>query len=57
VDADARQAASDLAKRAIEQAGKKPSVLYVNNRLEGNSLGTIMAVLANLGLLPPESSS
>ena len=53
VDADARQAASDLAKRAMEQPGKKPSVLYVNNRLEGNSLGTIMAILTNLGLLPP----
>ena len=55
IDADARQAASDLAKRAIEQAGKRPSVLYVNNRLEGNSLGTIMAILAHLGLVPPKS--
>lgn len=57
VDADARQAASDLAQRAIARAGKKPSVLYVNNRLEGNSLGTIIAVLANLGLLPPKTAN
>ncbi len=56
VDVDARQAAADLVERSLARVAARPSVLYVNNRLEGNALGTIVAVLQELGLLPTSAS-
>ena len=50
-DPAARQAAVDLIQGALRDMAVKPSVLYVNNRLEGNALETIMAVLTTLGLV------
>ncbi|MGV3757826.1 MAG: hypothetical protein ACO1QS_20790 [Verrucomicrobiota bacterium] len=40
---EARQAAADLIKRMKER--KKKAFIYVNNRLEGNALRTIKAVI------------
>ena len=40
---EARQAAADLIKRMKEKSKKK--FIYVNNRLEGNALRTIKAVV------------
>jgi len=40
---EARQAAADLVKRMKEK--KRNAFVYVNNRLEGNALRTIQAVL------------
>ncbi len=51
VDEDARQAGAEILRRSFEVGSAKPTVVYVNNRLEGNSLGTIMAMLEKLGLL------
>lgn len=54
VNEEARQAAAKLIEMRMEAAHKvKPrrTFLYVNNRLEGNSLNTIVAVLQRAGLL------
>ncbi len=54
VNEEARRAASELARMRAEASAQrktKPSFLFVNNRLEGNALNTIAAILQNLGLL------
>lgn len=51
-DEDARGAAARLVERQLTRAAARPSVLYVNDRLEGNALGTIVSVLKLAGLLP-----
>ena len=43
-DPDAREAGKALIAKA-KQMGKRPSFIYVNNRLEGNALATIAAML------------
>lgn len=43
-DADARAAGRGLIAKAVE-TGKRPSFIYVNNRLEGNAPATIEAML------------
>lgn len=51
---EARAAAEELIKRRleVERGGKtKGSFVFVNNRLEGNALFTIVAVLKRLGAL------
>ena len=56
INEEARHAAAVLARLRMEAARQKPtkpSFLLVNNRLEGNALFTIMAVLERIGLLPP----
>ncbi len=53
---EARQAMASLVRIRLEAATEKvrrPSFVLVNNRLEGNALLTILAVLADLGLVPP----
>lgn len=50
-DEDARRAAVELMEKSLAHAAARPSVLYVNNRLEGNALGTITAILEKLDLL------
>ncbi|MEO6785176.1 MAG: hypothetical protein ABI318_03495 [Chthoniobacteraceae bacterium] len=42
-DAIAREAGKALIAKAKQ--GKRPSFIYVNNRLEGNALSTISAML------------
>jgi len=53
VNEEARVAAADLIQSQIAK-GKdpsiKPSFLFINNRLEGNALHTVIAILAKLGL-------
>lgn len=54
VNEEARAAAAELLRMRIAAAktGRtKPSFVFVNNRLEGNALLTIMAVLDRLGLM------
>jgi uncharacterized protein YecE (DUF72 family) len=56
VNEDARAAAAEVIRQRLNDAqrGKtRPSFLFVNNRLEGNALFTILAVLTNLGLIEP----
>jgi hypothetical protein len=45
-DADARAAGRALIAKAAE-VSKRPSFIYVNNRLEGNALATIDALIAD----------
>jgi hypothetical protein len=62
---DTRKAAAKLIDYALKQEKKKdPSrpkaFIYVNNRLEGNALLTLAAILASLGIefpLPPDAAS
>ena len=49
MDPDARHAGVELINTTLASAAARPSVIYVNNRLEGNALGTIMAILEKLG--------
>jgi hypothetical protein len=44
-DPDARAAGKALIAKA-KQVSKRPSFIYVNNRLEGNALNTIQAMTA-----------
>jgi uncharacterized protein YecE (DUF72 family) len=46
---DARTAGAELIKRALIKAALRKLFLYVNNRLEGNALLTIMAMLEAAG--------
>lgn len=53
---EARQVAAEIIEsraRAAELQKTLPSFLFVNNRLEGNALLTMLAVLMHLGLLKP----
>jgi uncharacterized protein YecE (DUF72 family) len=50
IDDDARQAGADMIKDLVKTA-TQPSFLFVNNRLEGNALNTIAAMLERAGLL------
>lgn len=57
---EARRVAAEIARsraQAAEASKTLPSFLFVNNRLEGNALITMLAVLTHLGLLklPPAS--
>jgi hypothetical protein len=45
-----RSAASSLIRKLAEKPKGRRSFLYVNNRLEGNALSTIAAILALLAL-------
>ena len=54
INTEARTAAADLARmrlKAREERSTRPSFIFINNRLEGNALLTIMGILQNLGLL------
>ena len=58
INDEARQAAAQLTRMRTEAAAKassqtkvRPSFLFINNRLEGNALHTIAAILQKLGLL------
>ena len=54
---EARAAAMALITRRLEVARTRltrPSFLFVNNRLEGNALYTILALLQSLGMLPKD---
>jgi uncharacterized protein YecE (DUF72 family) len=54
INEEARQAAARLIEMRMEAAQhgrQRASFIYVNNRLEGNSLNTVIAVLQRLGLL------
>lgn len=60
INEEARTAATQLIEMRMEAAAQgKPrkSFIYVNNRLEGSSLNTIVAVLERVGLLPSSESS
>ena len=48
---DTRHAAAKLIDSLRNQAGGRKSYLYVNNRLEGNALGTIAAILELLAAM------
>ena len=52
---EARQAGFQLIARALQAKGRRKLFLYVNNRLEGNALETIHAMIKLLELsgLPP----
>lgn len=53
---EARSAAAALVQRGVDAAKNRrtrPTYLFFNNRLEGNSLFTICAVLEKLGLIAP----
>lgn len=45
VNAEARQAGADLIKEGKANAKKRKTLIFVNNRLEGNALETIAAML------------
>ncbi len=47
INADARAAGAKLIAQGKATAGKKKTYIYVNNRLEGNALETIDAMLAD----------
>ena len=49
VNPEARAAGAKLIRRAVASAGRTRALLYVNNRLEGNSLQTIAAMLEQAG--------
>ncbi|NIP95765.1 MAG: DUF72 domain-containing protein, partial [Akkermansiaceae bacterium] len=49
---DVRDAAARLVQRLAHQPGNRRSYLYVNNRLEGNALATIAAILDLLSSRP-----
>jgi uncharacterized protein YecE (DUF72 family) len=54
INEEARRAATELALmrlKAREEHRTRPSFVFINNRLEGNALLTIVAILQNLGLL------
>ncbi|HSH93672.1 MAG TPA: DUF72 domain-containing protein, partial [Roseimicrobium sp.] len=44
-----RAAATDLAKRVLKSKGKKKALIFVNNRFEGHSPGTIRAIVDAVG--------
>jgi len=46
---DARSAGAVLVKEGVEAGGKRKTFIYVNNRLEGNALDTIDAMLGEAG--------
>jgi uncharacterized protein YecE (DUF72 family) len=48
-DEQARAAAADLIKRALQKTALRKLFLYVNNRLEGNALLSLMAMLEAVG--------
>lgn len=48
-NAEAREAAVRLIEEGLAAGPQNPTYVYVNNRLEGNSLGTIDAVLSASG--------
>jgi hypothetical protein len=43
---EVRTASAGLVRQLLENPGGRRSYLYVNNRLEGNALATISAILA-----------
>ena len=45
---EARAAATQLAAEGVKKGARRPTFIYVNNRLEGNSPSTIAAILARL---------
>ncbi len=45
-NSEARQAGATLIKEGVAAQGKKKTLIFVNNRLEGNSLGTMAAMVA-----------
>ena len=54
INEEARAAAAEIIRMRAEAAEKmltRPSFVFVNNRLEGNALSMILAVLKNLGRL------
>ena len=57
---EGRTAALRLIEGALKSAGRRGAYVYVNNRLEGNALETIAAVIAMLvaarGLEPPPAA-
>ena len=54
VDAEAREAGAELIQSLAEN-GRRPSFLFVNNRLEGNAINTIIGMMKAAGLLPADS--
>ncbi len=60
INEEARAAAATLARMRMEAARTKetkPSFVFVNNRLEGNALFTIIGILERLGLMGPLRTS
>jgi uncharacterized protein YecE (DUF72 family) len=59
VNEEVRQAAARLVTEApAPRTGRaRESFVYVNNRLEGNALNTIIAILQKTGALPPDKRS
>lgn len=54
VNHEAREAAAELMRmrrKAADRGRVKPSFVFINNRLEGNALNTVVAILEKLGLL------
>jgi hypothetical protein len=47
INEDARAAGKQLIARGKSAQGKKKTFIYVNNRLEGNALETIAAMIGN----------
>jgi hypothetical protein len=45
VNDEARQAGRELVKEGAQSPNKKKTLIFVNNRLEGNALETIAATL------------
>jgi uncharacterized protein YecE (DUF72 family) len=52
VNSEARAAAKELVEEGQKAGPKGKTFIFVNNRLEGNALGTIAAVLADGQVLP-----
>ncbi|HTI70105.1 MAG TPA: DUF72 domain-containing protein [Candidatus Limnocylindria bacterium] len=48
VNEEARSAATQLVQKGTKDGARRPTFLYVNNRLEGNSPNTIAAILARV---------
>jgi uncharacterized protein YecE (DUF72 family) len=52
VDEEARQAGANLITKLTKTPGKQPSFIYLNNRLEGNALNTLHAMIKKARILP-----
>lgn len=50
---DARAAGAALIKEGVEGGPKRKTLIFVNNRMEGNALATITAMVSDAGQRTP----
>ena len=57
VNEEARQAAAELIMEGLRYEPRRKTYIYINNRLEGNALMTLGAILAFLWSRPKDENS